>query len=141
MRSFHFIGLACFMVVAVSACKPEAADNSSDDKLAKTEAPEEKFGGLFGEIFSSDPKPARLDLGEFKILEVTLGTSLDSDNLVTNPKTQFTPKEKIYASVLSSGKHQGLKILVVYTNRASTNLNSINYHIVSICSYTSRIFF
>lgn len=119
MRSFHFIGLACFLIVAVSACKPEATEATAEMKpeaaIAKTEAAKKKSDGLFAGIFSDEPKPAKLDLGEFKILEVNLGTSLDSDNLVTNPKIQFTSKEKIYASVLSSGKHQGLKIKALWT--------------------------
>lgn len=117
MRSIYFAGLACLMVFSVTACKPDATDEKAvtDASVAKTEPVKEKSGSLFGGIFSDEPKPAALDLGEFKLLEVNLGTSLDSDNLVTNPKTQFGQKDKIYASVLSSGKHQGLSIKAKWT--------------------------
>ncbi|MEO6172870.1 MAG: hypothetical protein ABIP02_07120 [Arenimonas sp.] len=119
MRSIYWVGLSCLLLLSLSACKPEenraAAEKKPEPVVATTEATKEKSDGPFGGIFSDEPKPAKLDLGEFKILEVNLGTSLDADNLVSHPKTQFTSKEKIYASVLCSGKHQGLKIKAVWT--------------------------
>lgn len=117
MRSFYFVGLACLLVFSVTACKPDVTENKTgtDTAVAKTEPAKEKSGSLFGGIFSDEPKPAALDLGEFKLLEVNLGTSLDSDNLVTNPKTQFGQNDKIYASVLSAGTHQGLNIKAKWT--------------------------
>ncbi len=115
MRSFHLVGLACLLIFSVTACKPDASENKADATVAKAEPKKEKTDGLFGGIFSDEPKPAALDLGEFKLLEVNLGTAVDADNLVVNPKTQFGPKDKIYASVLSSGKHQGLNIQAKWT--------------------------
>lgn len=119
MRSIHWVGLAGLLALSLSACKPEATGTTAEKKpeatVAKTEPAKEKSDGLFAGIFSDEPKPAKLDLGEFKILEVNLGTALDSDNWVAKPKTQFTSREKIYASVLSSGKHQGLKIKALWT--------------------------
>ena len=44
-----------------------------------------------------------------------LGTAVDADNLVTNPKLVFAARDKIYASVLSTGKHQGLTIKARWT--------------------------
>ncbi len=119
MRLLYLSGLACLLVFSLSACKPDTADNKAatpaEKTVAKTEPAEKKSGGLFGGIFSNEPKPAALDLGEFKLLEVNLGTAVDSDNLVVNPKMQFGSKDKIYASVLSSGKHQGLTIKAKWT--------------------------
>lgn len=117
MRSTYLSGLACLLVLSVSACKPDTTANktATGADAAKSEPAKEKSGGLFGGIFSNEPKPAALDLGEFKLLEVNLGTSLDADNLVVNPKTQFGQKDKIYASVLSTGKHQGLTIKAKWT--------------------------
>jgi len=119
MRSFHLVGFACLLLLFVGGCKPDTAEMKSAtpaENAAVSSAPaEKKSDGLFGGIFSGDPKPAALDLGEFKLLDVTLGTSLDSDNLVATPKTQFGSKDKIYASVLSNGAHQGLIIKAKWT--------------------------
>ena len=119
MRLLYLSGLACLLVFSLSACKPDTADNKAatpaEKTVAKTEPAEKKSDGLFGGIFSSEPKPAALDLGEFKLLEVNLGTAVDADNLVVNPKIRFGSKDKIYASVLSSGKHQGLTIKAKWT--------------------------
>jgi hypothetical protein len=120
MRPTQFISLSCLLVIALSACKPESAENkpatsAAEKPAAKAEPAKEKSDGLFGGIFSSEPEPAKLDLGEFKLLEVNLGTSVDSDNLVTKPRTQFGTKDKIYASVLSNGQHQGLTIKARWT--------------------------
>lgn len=115
MRFLHVISLIGVLVFSLSACKPDAAENKTDAAIAKTEPAKEKSENLFAGIFSNEPKPAGLDLGEFKLLEVNLGTAVDSDNLVTNPKTQFGGQDKIYASVLSSGKHQGLRIKAKWT--------------------------
>ncbi|MGH8105851.1 MAG: hypothetical protein ACREO1_04870 [Arenimonas sp.] len=120
MRLFHLFGSTCFLVLALSACKPDATENKTaavaePNTVAKAEPAKEKTDGIFGGIFSSEPKPAPLDLGAFKLLEVNLGTSLDSDNLVAHPKTQFGNRDKIYASVLSSGQHQGLIMKAKWT--------------------------
>jgi len=119
MRPAHPIGLVFMLVFALSACKPDSAENkappAAEKAAAKAEPAKEKKEGLFGGMFSSEPEPAKLDLGEFKLLEVNLGTSLDSDNLVTKPKTLFGTKDKIYASVLSNGQHQGLNIKAKWT--------------------------
>lgn len=119
MRPTPLVSLLCLLVIALSACKPDLADKpeiSAAEKPAdKVEPAKEKADGLFGGIFSNEPAPAKLDLGEFKLLEVNLGTSLDSDNLVTKPRTQFSARDKIYASVLSSGQHQGLTIQARWT--------------------------
>ena len=120
MRSIPFVSLSCLLVLSLSACKPESAENKPATSVAqkpadKAEPAKEKTGEIFGGIFSNEPEPAKLDLGEFKLLEVNLGTSLDSDNLVTKPRTVFSTKDKIYASVLSNGQHQGLTIKARWT--------------------------
>lgn len=120
MRPTQLVSLSCLLVIALSACKPESAENkaavTATEKVAVNAEPaSEKTDGLFGGLFSSAPEPAKLDLGEFKLLEVNLGTALDSDNLVTKPKMQFSTKDKIYASVLSNGQHQGLTIKARWT--------------------------
>ena len=120
MRPTQLVSLSCLLIVALSACKPESSEDkpvvTANEKAAEiTEPASEKTDSLFGGIFSSEPEPAKLDLGEFKLLQVNLGTALDSDNLVTKPRTQFGTKDKIYASVLSNGQHQGLTIKARWT--------------------------
>jgi hypothetical protein len=121
MRAPYFI-ILCAMAFGLSACKPETDNKNTASTPQKTQSqnePEDKKDeGIFGGLFSDSEKssePTKVDLGEFKILEVNVGTSLDSDNLVTKPKTVFTGKDKIYASVLSNGKHQGLNIKARWT--------------------------
>lgn len=119
MRPTHLVSLLFLLVFALSACKPESSENKVAPAVEKTavkaEPAEKKSDGMFGGMFSSEPEPAKLDLGEFNILEVNLGTSLDSDNLVSKPRVLFGTKDKIYASVLSNGKHQGLVIKARWT--------------------------
>lgn len=115
MRSIQVVGLACVLVLFIGACKPDAAEKPGIADTAKTVPAEKKSDGMFGGIFSDEPKAPALDLGEFKLLEVNLGTALDSDNLVANPKMQFGTKDKIFASVLSAGRHQGLSIKAKWT--------------------------
>lgn len=120
MRPIHFASLAFLLVFALTGCdKPGSTESkaapSAEKEAAKSPSEKPKSEGIFSGMFSSEPEPAKLDLGEFSILEVNLGTSLDADNLVSKPKLVFAPKEKIYASVLSNGKHQGLTIKARWT--------------------------
>ena len=119
MRPIQLVSLVLLLVFGLSACKPESSESkavpTAEKAAVKAEPVQEKKEGLFGGMFSSEPEPAKLELGEFKLLEVNLGTSLDADNLVTKPKTLFGSKDKIYASVLSNGKHQGLTIKARWT--------------------------
>ena len=93
MRPTHLVSLLFLLVFALSACKPESTEDKAapavEKTVAKAEPAQKKSDGLFGGMFSSEPEPVKLDLGEFKLLEVNLGTSVDSDNLVTKPKVLF----------------------------------------------------
>jgi hypothetical protein len=67
---------------------------------------------------TSDPATAALnagepplpDLGEFKIVSVMMGTCVDEGHVVLADTRQLTATQPIYASVLSIGAHQGLKL-------------------------------
>ena len=48
--------------------------------------------------------------GEFRIVSVLLGNAVDADNLVVTELPSFGRKDAIYASVLSTGSSQGLRI-------------------------------
>ncbi len=49
-------------------------------------------------------------LGDFKIMRVSLGRALDVGNDIAEERSVFSPKDQIYATVISTGKHQGLKL-------------------------------
>lgn len=53
------------------------------------------------------PMPA---LGDFRVVSVLMGNSLDADRVVLGDAREFKPKDAIHASVLSIGAHQGLKL-------------------------------
>jgi hypothetical protein len=93
-------------VPADAAAAPDAAPPAAKDD-----------GGLFGFIDKDDaPAEAALpDLGEFRIVSVALGTSLDADNNVGTAKTVFSPKDPIHAAVLSSGPHARLTLVAHWT--------------------------
>ena len=54
--------------------------------------------------------PQPLDLGEFKIVSVLLGRTLDADQVVQADRDTFAPRDTIHASVLSTGAHEGLTL-------------------------------
>ena len=57
-----------------------------------------------------EAEPPTAQLGEFRIVSVLLGTELAADKAVAADTEVFTAKDSIYASVLSTGAHQGLRI-------------------------------
>lgn len=126
MTASRFLMPAMALALLLAACgdksgdPAQAADPASPsaagtaDATATTPAlPAKKEGGLFG--FLSSDKPAEpelpaLDLGEFKIASVTLGSALDKENNVVAAKTVFAPTDAIHAVVLTTGKHAGLTL-------------------------------
>jgi hypothetical protein len=55
-------------------------------------------------------EPPLPELGEFKIVSVLLGNGVDDGHVVIADTRQLVAKQPIYASVLSIGAHQGLKL-------------------------------
>jgi hypothetical protein len=98
----------CLFAAAVllSACQ-KGADKNTDGKAAAG-APSALADQEAGEI--SDALPPPPELGEFKIVSVLLGKSLDADHIVQTDSENFASKDKIYATVLSTGAHQGLRL-------------------------------
>jgi hypothetical protein len=131
MNEFKLVWAPVLMsCLLLSACKKESTSNDglaaseqkapaaqsavksvSDTAAKKTEQSIQNATPSNAE----DTKPTALALGEFKIVALNLGTAVDEDNAVTNPKTVFKTSDKIYASVLSTGKHPGLKIQARWT--------------------------
>ena len=55
-------------------------------------------------------EPPLPELGEFRIVSVLMGTGVDDGHVVITDTRSLAAKEPIYASVLSIGAHQGLKL-------------------------------
>ncbi|KFN43926.1 hypothetical protein [Arenimonas oryziterrae] len=119
MPRLSLIVLAVLALSPLVACKKAAAPIPATTPAAATApapAPEKKEGGLFGFLASEEkPAPAALDLGEFEIVSVRLGSAVDAENNVDVGKDVLGTKDAIYAAVLSQGKHQGLKMSAKWT--------------------------
>ena len=120
MRQTPMLCAAAVAALLLSGCgKDDAPANTTaaaPDAAAPAE-PAKDDGGLFGFIGKDDApaEPAAPDLGQFQIVSVALGTSLDADNNVGNAKTVFSPKDPIHAAVLSAGPHAGLTLVAHWT--------------------------
>ena len=55
-------------------------------------------------------EPPLPDLGDFRIVSVLMGTGVDDEHVVVTDTRTLAAKAPIYASVLSIGAHQGLKL-------------------------------
>ena len=55
-------------------------------------------------------EPPLPDLGEFRIVSVLMGSAVDGGHVVIADTRSLAAQQPIYASVLSIGAHQGLKL-------------------------------
>jgi hypothetical protein len=93
-------------LIALAACKPKApevpatilptAPTTMATAMSTEPAPE-----------LSPPTPS---LGDFKIVRLSLGRSLDIGNDIAEERNVFAPRDPIYAAVVTSGIHQGLML-------------------------------
>ena len=114
--SLPFVAVFAALLLAGCGKDPAPAHTAATPAAAPADAPAKDDGGLFGFIDKGAPaEPALPDLGEFRIVSVALGTSLDADNNVGDAKTVFSPKDPIHAAVLSSGPHAGLTLVAHWT--------------------------
>ena len=94
--------------LALVACQKGPASNpeGSASTAGGTDASSGEVDG--SAVSSAQPPPP--DLGDFKIVAVLLGTSLDAERIVVGDAETFAPQDKIHASVLSTGAHDGLRL-------------------------------
>lgn len=100
-----FLLAGSLFALALVACQKGPAtdaDGNGADGGADADAPE-----VDGSAVAPAPPP---DLGDFKIVSVLLGASLDAERIVVADAETFAPKDKIHASVLSTGAHEGLRL-------------------------------
>lgn len=110
MPAFRLIALAV-LVLSLAACKP-AVDAPVPAGAAAAGTPPSGPVTLEGEHADSiaDAEPALPPLGEFRLVSVLLGSAVDGDNVVLADRREFSANDTIYASVLSTGAHQGLRL-------------------------------
>lgn len=109
LRSIAF----ALLVVALAACQrdvaaPTGADADSAPAAALATGPVTLAAGHAAAVPQAQA-PA-IELGAFRIVSVLLGNAVDADKLVMVDSNVFSRKDPIYASVLSTGAHQGLRI-------------------------------
>lgn len=95
-------GLIALSLVACQRGPATDADGNVASGSGDADAPEVDASAV-----AAAPAP---DLGDFKIVSVLLGTSLDAERIVVADAETFAPKDKIHASVLSTGAHDGLRL-------------------------------
>ncbi len=101
--------LALALALALGGCKPAAAPGAAAPAVAgKDAAPSGPALVDDSHVANVDSQP--LDLGDFKIVSVLLGRTLDADQVVQADRDSFAPRDTIHASVLSTGAHEGLTL-------------------------------
>jgi hypothetical protein len=96
----------------LSACGKEATESSADagaEQTASGELGEAGADVATGDVPAAEPLPAE-DLGDFRVVAVLLGKTVDADQIVVKDDDTFSAKDAIYASVLSTGSNQGVRI-------------------------------
>lgn len=101
------------LVLVLGACQKDAASPADAaarkpaDRAAATAAVNPSAEAATEAAAVVEPA---LDLGEFRIVSVLLGNAVDADRVVLADSAVFGRKDSIYASVLSTGAHQGLRL-------------------------------
>ena len=98
---------ACDKAEAPPAAAAPAAAANDAAAPATPAAPGVDPVATVAPIPGEPPLPA---LGDFRIVQVLMGPSVDAEHVVVRDTRVFAAKEPIHASVLSIGAHQGLKL-------------------------------
>jgi hypothetical protein len=95
------------LAVLLVACQKGPAGNADGSQASgDDDADSAQVDG--SAVSTAQPPPP--DLGDFKLVSVLLGTSLDAERIVLGDADTFAPQDKIHASVLSTGAHDGLRL-------------------------------
>ena len=103
--------LTCLL--ALAACSPSSPDAPSAAAGANA-GHDPAAPGSVADAAVAVVVPPLPELGEFRIAQLLLGTSLDADGLVRTDVQAFAPKDTIHASVLSVGAHSGLRLAATW---------------------------
>ena len=104
--------LACAAGLALAGCNQDKAAGSETRPAITAAAPDAAAtpaasATVVAPIPGEPPLP---DLGDFKVVQVLMGNTVDGEKVVVHDTREFAAKDAIYASVLSIGAHQGLKL-------------------------------
>ena len=111
MPLFKLIIMLCLLALVACKADPGATAPTGTEAGAATPLP----GGPVtleaehAEAIAEAEAPLSA-LGEFRIVSVLMGTALDGDRVVSADNREFASKDKIHASVLSTGAHDGLRL-------------------------------
>lgn len=115
MPSFRLVSFVV-LLLALAACGKDsdtpanlAADSADLTDASASSAPSAP-STVTGDTTDVDAELPLPDLGKFQIVSVLLGTTVDGYSIVIDDSRTFKGKDPIYASVLSSGPHQGLRL-------------------------------
>jgi hypothetical protein len=95
-------------LLALAACHRNAAAPGSAVGAGPGNAAPSPVAAPAANAGSTDAAPE--DLGDFRIVSVVLGSTLDPDKVVIGDSQVFGRRAAIHASVLSTGANQGLRL-------------------------------
>jgi len=101
---------ACGKGGADQAAAPAAGAAAPSTPAASNSAPAAPASTDAATAALNAAEPPLPELGEFKIVSVLMGNGIDDEHVVVADTRQLAAKQPLYASVLSIGAHQGLKL-------------------------------
>lgn len=109
-RSLLLAGLALFALSACDQAPPPAAGTTASGASAASAPAGPATVDAATAATLANAEPPLPELGDFRIVSVLVGNAVDGEHVVTTDQREFAAKDPIYASVLSIGAHQGLKL-------------------------------
>ena len=111
--SIRLLGCAV-LLFGLAACDkstpPAPAGSTTATSAASAPASAASVADAAAAAALAATEPPLPDLGDFRIVSVLMGDAVDDENVVLVDTREFDAKDPIYASVLSIGAHQGLKL-------------------------------
>ena len=112
------LAVLLFASLALAACDKAADQGPAPGAKGSAPAAASDPAGAPASTASTDAvtaaanvgEPPMPELGEFRIVSVLMGTGVDDEHVVITDTRQLAAKQPIYASVLTIGAHQGLKM-------------------------------
>lgn len=100
--------LPLLFCLLLAGCQPDKGDPASASGPRPASGPVTLEGEQAADVAEAEPQ--LVAMGDFTIVAVLLGNSLDADRVVINDSDRFERKDALHASVLSTGAHQGLRL-------------------------------
>jgi hypothetical protein len=98
-------------LIALAVCCLGLAACTQDAAAPTDGSPAATAGGDAGNTADAGAADAgSAPAGDFRVVSVLLGKSVDADNVVIGDSRVFARKDRIHASVLSTGASQGLRL-------------------------------